>query len=134
MAAGIALTRDGVIRPSTKRVASGVRTDAGALDTLFGALADPTRRLLVQRLLTQGPATATSLAETTPLTRQAILKHLQVLEAAGLLAHERFGREVRYRVTPQPLATAVAWILDTAGQWDRRLDRLRELSTRGLPT
>ena len=102
-------------------------SDAGALDTLFGALADPTRRLLVERLLTKGPATATALAEHTPLTRQAILKHLQVLETAGLLAHERTGREVLYRVTPQPLATAVGWIVDTAGQWDRRLDRLRKL-------
>ncbi|MGZ4769914.1 MAG: ArsR/SmtB family transcription factor [Ilumatobacteraceae bacterium] len=100
----------------------------GALDTLFGALADPTRRLLVERLLTNGPATATTLAATAPLTRQAILKHLQVLEAAGLLDHERSGREVRYRVTPQPLVAAVAWILDTAGQWDQRLDRLRKLA------
>ncbi|MEY2553201.1 MAG: hypothetical protein QOC57_1061 [Ilumatobacteraceae bacterium] len=113
-------------KPAAKAASS---TDTGALDTLFGALADPTRRLLVQRLLTLGPATATTLAETTPLTRQAILKHLQVLETAGLLAHERSGREVLYRVTPQPLASAVAWILDTAGQWDRRLDRLRRLST-----
>ena len=100
----------------------------GALDTLFGALADPTRRLLVERLLTSGPATATTLAATAPLTRQAILKHLQVLEAAGLLTHERSGREVRYRVTTQPLVSAVAWILDTAGQWDTRLDRLRKLA------
>jgi len=104
-------------------------SDAGALDTLFGALADPTRRRLVEHLLTKGPATATALAEHTPMTRQAILKHLQVLEAAGLLAHERSGREVLYRVTPQPLASAVGWILDTAGQWDRRLDRLRSLPT-----
>ena len=102
---------------------------SGALDTLFGALADPTRRMLVERLLAKGPATATTLAETTPLTRQAILKHLQVLQAAGLLAHERAGREVRYRVTPQPLASAVGWILDTAGQWDNRIDRLRRLET-----
>jgi DNA-binding transcriptional ArsR family regulator len=84
--------------------------------------------LLVERLLTNGPATATTLAATAPLTRQAILKHLQVLEAAGLLAHERSGREVRYRVTPQPLVSAVAWILDTAGRWDQRLDRLRKLA------
>lgn len=105
------------------------KTDAGALDTLFGALADPTRRLLVERLLTKGPATATVLAETTPLTRQAVLKHLQVLEAAGLLDHERNGREVLYRVTPQPLASAVGWILDTAGLWDKRIDRLRRLPT-----
>jgi DNA-binding transcriptional ArsR family regulator len=96
---------------------------------MFGALADPTRRQLVERLLTKGPATATLLAEAVPLTRQAVLKHLQVLEAAGLLAHERSGREVLYRVTPQPLASAVAWIIDTAGQWDRRIDRLRRLST-----
>ncbi len=111
---------------ATRKTTSG--TSGGALDTLFGALADPTRRLLVERLLTNGPATATTLAATAPLTRQAILKHLQVLEAAGLLAHERSGREVRYRVTPQPLASAVAWILDTAGQWDQRLDRLRKLA------
>lgn len=108
---------------------SRTTSEVGALDTLFGALADPTRRLLVERLLTKGPATATALAETTPMTRQAILKHLQVLEAAGLLAHERAGREVRYRVTPQPLVGAVGWILDTAGLWDKRIDRLRRLSS-----
>ena len=105
------------------------RPSTTALDTLFGALADPTRRLLVERLLTTGPTTATALAEAAPLTRQAILKHLQVLEAAGLMEHERYGREVRYRVTPKPLASAVAWIVDTAGQWDQRLDRLRKLTS-----
>jgi DNA-binding transcriptional ArsR family regulator len=115
-----------VSRPSARSTATA---NSGALDTLFGALADPTRRLLVERLLTKGPATATVLAETMPLTRQAVLKHLQVLEAAGLLEHERAGREVRYRVTPQPLAGAVGWILDTAGLWDSRIDRLRRLPT-----
>ena len=103
------------------------RASAGTLDMLFGALSDPTRRTLVERLLTKGPATATALAEDTPLTRQAVLKHLQVLEAAGLLARDRVGREVRYRVTPRPLASAVGWILDTAGQWDNRIERLRRL-------
>lgn len=116
-------------RPATKSVGAATSdVDSGVLDTLFGALADPTRRVLVQRLLLKGPTTATVLAETTPLTRQAILKHLQVLEVAGLLAHERVGREVHYRVTPQPLASAVGWILDTAGQWDSRIDRLRRLA------
>lgn len=115
------------ISPSTTRRAEPTAT-GGALDVLFGALADPTRRQLVERLLTSGPATATVLAKGRPLTRQAVLKHLQVLEGAGLLAHERHGREVRYRVTPEPLASAVSWIVDTAGQWDRRLDRLRKLS------
>ena len=121
MVAGIALHRDGVTTTA--------RDAGGSLDSLFGALADPTRRLLVERLLLKGPATATVLAETTPLTRQAILKHLQVLEAAGLLDRERAGREVRYRVTPQPLASAVGWILDTAGLWDKRIDRLRNVRT-----
>lgn len=132
MAHGSAVVRDGVTRsssPSATNATKPVRSNSGALDGLFGALADPTRRMLVERLLTKGPATATTLAETTPLTRQAILKHLQVLQAAGLLAHERTGREVRYRVTPQPLASAVGWILDTAGQWDNRIERLRRLDT-----
>jgi DNA-binding transcriptional ArsR family regulator len=110
--------------PTTERA-----VDRGALDALFGSLADPTRRMLVERLLSKGPATATTLAETTPLTRQAVLKHLQVLETAGLLSHERVGREVRYTVTPQPLATAVGWILDTAGLWDKRIDRLRKITS-----
>ena len=101
--------------------------NAGALDRLFGALSDPTRRQLVERLLTDGPATAPRLAETGPLTRQAVLKHLQVLDSAGLLSRERVGREVRYRVTPEPLTSAVTWIVETAGDWDRRLDRLRRL-------
>jgi DNA-binding transcriptional ArsR family regulator len=100
----------------------------GALDRLFGALSDPTRRQLVEQLLTNGPATATQLAASAPLTRQAVLKHLQVLDTAGLLSRERVGREVRYRVTPEPLASAVTWILETAGDWDRRLERLRRLS------
>lgn len=130
MAHGSAVLRDGVTRSSNRSATNAtqpVKSTSGVLDTLFGALADPTRRMLVERLLTKGPATATTLAETTPLTRQAILKHLQVLQAAGLLAHERAGREVRYRVTPQPLASAVGWILDTAGEWDSRIDRLRRL-------
>jgi DNA-binding transcriptional ArsR family regulator len=106
-------------------------SERGALDALFGALSDPTRRRLVERLLTDGPATATALANGTaerrPLSRQAVVKHLQVLEQAGLVTHERSGREVFYRVTPQPLAAVVSWIVDTAGQWDRRLDRLAAL-------
>lgn len=105
--------------------ASNSESGSGVLDQLFGALSDPTRRRLVERLLTGGPATATQLAESTPLTRQAVLKHLQVLDAAGLLSRERIGREVQYRVTPEPLTSAVTWIVETAGSWDRRLDRLR---------
>ncbi len=101
------------------------RVSDGPLDALFGALADPTRRALVERLVREGPATATSLTSSFSLTRQGVVKHLQALEAVGLVTPERVGREVRYRATPEPLADAVGWLLDAGAQWDRRIDRLR---------
>ena len=97
-----------------------------ALGALFAALADPTRRGLVQRLVVEGPHTATDLARDLPMTRQAVVHHLQALADAGLVDASRDGREVRYRATPEPLAEAVAWMLDTGVRWDRRLERLRE--------
>jgi len=97
-----------------------------ALDLLFGALADPTRRQLLQRLLARGPATATTLSEPLPVSRQAVVKHLQAMEGAGLVSSQREGREVRYRATPERLASAVGWLLDAGGSWDRRIDRLRK--------
>ncbi len=98
---------------------------AEALDQLFGALADPTRRALMVRLVAGGPATATVLSADVPLTRQAVVKHLQALEAVGMVVPERVGREVRYRAQPEPLAAAVGWLLDAGASWDRRIDRLR---------
>jgi DNA-binding transcriptional ArsR family regulator len=98
---------------------------ADALDALFSALADPTRRGLVRRLLVEGPHTATDLARDLPMTRQAVLHHLQALADAGLVDASRDGREVRYRATPEPLAEAVSWMLDTGVRWDRRLERLQ---------
>jgi DNA-binding transcriptional ArsR family regulator len=97
----------------------------GPLDRLFGVLADPTRRALLQELVREGPDTATRLAVDRPLTRQAVVKHLQALEDAGLVARDRHGREVRYRATPEQLTDAVTWLVDTSAKWDRRLDRLR---------
>ena len=107
---------------------SGSRSSSGVLDELFGALADPTRRSLMQRLIQNGPATATSLSADGPLSRQAIVKHLQALVDAGLATPERHGREVRYVATPAPLADAVAWLIETGPQWDRRIDRLRKIA------
>jgi DNA-binding transcriptional ArsR family regulator len=95
------------------------------LDALFGALADPTRRALLFRLVSEGPATATVLAGSFPVSRQAVVKHLQGLESAGLVVPERVGREVRYRAEPGPLSQAVGWLLDSGASWDRRIDRLR---------
>ena len=90
---------------------------------VFAALSDPVRR----RLLTQisgRPATATELAAGLPITRQAVAKHLSWLSAAGLLERERSGRDVRYRLTPEPLTGAVEWMVDVGARWDQRLLRL----------
>jgi DNA-binding transcriptional ArsR family regulator len=96
-----------------------------ALDRVFAALADPTRRQLVVRLQADGPMSATELAGGTDMSRQAIVKHLQVLDEAGLVAGERAGRAVLYRVTPGPLTDATAWLVANGARWDRRLERLR---------
>jgi DNA-binding transcriptional ArsR family regulator len=93
---------------------------AGAV---FGALSDPTRRRLLTAIA-QHPATATELASGLPISRQAVVKHLSALSHAGLLERERAGRDVRYRVTPAPLADAVSWMVEVGGQWDERLAAL----------
>ena len=92
---------------------------------VFGALSDPMRRRLLTQIAAR-PATATELASELPISRQAVAKHLSSLSAAGLLGRERSGRDVRYRVTPEPLSDAVAWMTDVGGQWDDRLARLDE--------
>ena len=98
--------------------------DDARLDAVFGALADPTRRLVVRRLLA-GAETATALAGDLPISRQAVVKHLQALAEAGLVAGVREGREVRYRAEPGPLGDAAEWLVATGAAWDRRLARLR---------
>jgi ArsR family transcriptional regulator, cadmium/lead-responsive transcriptional repressor len=95
---------------------------AGAV---FGALSDPTRRALLQAIAAQPDATATALASELPISRQAVQKHLTALADAGLIEHERSGREVRYHVTPAPLSDAVSWMAEVGGQWDERLATLR---------
>jgi ArsR family transcriptional regulator, cadmium/lead-responsive transcriptional repressor len=91
---------------------------------VFSALADPTRRRLLSAI-SATPATATQLAGDLPISRQAVSKHLTALADAGLLERERVGRDIRYRVTPEPLAEAVSWMAAVGGQWDMRLDSLR---------
>jgi DNA-binding transcriptional ArsR family regulator len=103
------------------------------LDGVFAALADPTRRGLYERLLAEGPDTATNLVEDLPVSRQAVVKHLQVLAEAGLVSSQRRGREVRYAASPEPLNPAVGWMVATGAHWDRRLDRLREQLAKSVP-
>jgi DNA-binding transcriptional ArsR family regulator len=99
-----------------------VSDPAGAV---FGALADPTRRFVVRRLAEGGPVTATELAEQLPITRQAVTKHLAALHDAGLVERAKEGREMRYRLTPDPFTDAVAWMAEVGAGWERRLDGLR---------
>ena len=95
---------------------------AGAV---FEALADPTRRRLVGMLAERDTATATELAAELPVTRQAVAKHLAALDAAGLVTGRRLGRETRYRLTPEPLEDAAAWLARVGAEWDERLAALR---------
>jgi DNA-binding transcriptional ArsR family regulator len=92
-------------------------------DAVFLALADATRRSLLSELADH-PATATELATGRPISRQAVVKHLNALTEAGLVSRERAGREVRYSVTPAPLSGAVSWIATVGAQWDDRLAAL----------
>ena len=98
---------------------------AGAV---FGALSDPTRRALLAAVAEHPATTATELAAQLPISRQAVLKHLNALTEAGLLDRTRSGREVRYQFTPAPLSDAVDWMTGVGAEWDDRLALLwREL-------
>lgn len=101
-------------------------------DEVFSALSDPTRRALLRTIAEHPSATATQLAADLPISRQAVLKHLAALTDAGLIDRRRAGREVRYRVTPEPLSDAVSWMADVGSQWDSRLAALkRQFDPRG---
>lgn len=97
---------------------------------VFTALADPTRRQLLTNLAQHSPRTATQLATQYAITRQGILKHLRVLEGAGLVAVHQQGREKRYTLTPEPLAEVNRWTQTLTGLWDKRLSRLKTLLER----
>jgi DNA-binding transcriptional ArsR family regulator len=93
---------------------------------VLAALADPTRRQLLDVLVDAGRASATTLAGRLPVSRQAVVKHLQVLETAGLVEGVRAGRERLYSARPAPLDASARWLADLAAAWDRRLDALKQ--------
>lgn len=99
-----------------------------AVEDVLGALADPTRRDLLERLSLHGFATATTLAEELPITRQAVVQHLAVLDAVGLVHGERSGRERRFEVRPERLSEAARWMSLLAARWDQRLATIRRLA------
>jgi DNA-binding transcriptional ArsR family regulator len=92
---------------------------------IFAALADPVRRSLLLHLAEHSPKTATQLARDYPITRQGILKHLHILEAAGLVAVQQQGREKRYSLKPEPLGELDQFVKEIEAKLDERLLRLK---------
>ena len=93
------------------------------LDLMFHALADPTRRNMVERL-SRGPASVSELAQPLDMTLSAVVQHLHVLEASGLVRSQKVGRVRTCRIEPMALRRAEQWIAARRTTWERRLDRL----------
>jgi DNA-binding transcriptional ArsR family regulator len=103
-----------------------MQTQAAALDHVFHALADPARRVMVDRL-TRGPATVGDLAKPLAMSLPAVMQHLQVLEISGLVKSEKTGRVRTCRIEPKALRTAERWITSRRALWEKRLDKLGEI-------
>jgi DNA-binding transcriptional ArsR family regulator len=101
----------------------------GRLDAVFGALADPTRRAIVERLV-EGEATVTELAEPFDISLPAISRHLRVLAEAGLIGRRKDGRLHHCHLVEDPLRDAIAWIVHYGAFWEERLDSLEALFAR----
>jgi len=97
-------------------------------DDIWSAIGDPTRRRMLDLLLSQGDGTATSLGQQLPVTRQAVAKHLGVLDRVGLVRATPAGREKRYRVDDDQLARAVAQLSSVGTAWDARLQRIKRIA------
>lgn len=97
-------------------------------DDLWSAIGEPTRRRMLDLLLADGDGTATSLSEQMPVTRQAVAKHLGVLDRVGLVRVTPAGREMRYRVDDAQLARAVAQLSTVGATWDARLRRIKQIA------
>jgi DNA-binding transcriptional ArsR family regulator len=97
-------------------------------DQLWSAIAEPSRRRVLDLLVAGGEASASELAEQVPFSRQAVSKHLVVLEEAGLISRRKQGREVLYRVDVTRLDQATRVVAELASRWDRRLDAIKQLS------
>jgi DNA-binding transcriptional ArsR family regulator len=93
------------------------------VDRVFHALADPSRRVILERL-SRGPASVSQLARPLPMSLPAVVQHLQVLEASGLIRSEKAGRVRTCRVEPAALRPAEEWLARRRANWERRLDRL----------
>jgi DNA-binding transcriptional ArsR family regulator len=97
-------------------------------DLLWAAIAEPSRRRVLDLLVHDGEATASALADKVPFTRQAVIKHLAVLEQAALVSRRREGREVRFRVNADRLDDAAQVVADLARDWERRLVDIKQIA------
>ncbi len=97
-------------------------------DDLWSAIGDPTRRRMLDLLLIEGAGTATTLGRRLPVTRQAVAKHLAVLDRAGLVHALPAGREKRYRVDEAQLARAAEQLASVGSAWDARLQRIKRIA------
>lgn len=98
------------------------------VDSVLVALSDPRRRQLLDLLSARGEATATTLAEGLPVSRQAVVKHLAVLDEAGLVSGTRVGREMRYAVRQESLNATTQWMASLTAEWDRRLANIKRIA------
>jgi DNA-binding transcriptional ArsR family regulator len=99
-----------------------------AVEDVLSALADPTRRDLLDHLSVHGSATATVLANELPVSRQAVVQHLAVLDAVGLVSGKREGRERRFEIRTRRLTETARWMDGLAARWDRRLEEIKRLA------
>lgn len=96
----------------------------------LAAIADPTRRQILELLSEHGPQSASALAGRLPISRQAIAKHLRILTDAGLVGADREGRELRFDIVAGGAAEAASWLAATAERWQQRIDRLHRVVDR----
>ena len=99
-------------------------SDEGQKQKLFLAIADPTRRKLIERLAAEGEKTPTELAQDLPITRQAVSKHMHILVDANLVEVRQAGRDRYYKLKPEQLAETTGWVDRVKAQWDKRLAAL----------
>jgi DNA-binding transcriptional ArsR family regulator len=105
---------------------AGRELASAAADQVFAALADPTRRRLLELLGEQAAASATALAGQLPVSRQAVVKHLAVLQQSDLVTRRRDGREVVFTVHPERLVATASWMTSVAASWHERLQMLKQ--------
>jgi DNA-binding transcriptional ArsR family regulator len=106
---------------------------SAAADRVFAALADPTRRQLLELLGGQAAASATVLAGQLPVSRQAVVKHLAVLQQSDLVTRRRDGREVVFTVHPERLVAMASWMTSVAASWQERLQLLKQVAEAAAP-